>query len=72
MAGPFGFESEKFEVSKTIASADLLPAIEDAAPGTVIVSDGFSCREQIHQLGQRRAVHFAEALAPPSPGTRAR
>jgi len=63
MAGPFGFEAEKFEVSKTIASADLLPAIKDAAPGTVIVSDGFSCREQIDQLGHRHAVHFAEALA---------
>ena len=63
MAGPFGFEAEKFEVSKTIAAADLLPAVADAAPGTVIVSDGFSCREQIEQLGHKHAIHFAEALA---------
>ena len=63
MAGPFGFEAEKFEVSKKIASADLLPAVANAAPGTLIVSDGFSCREQIDQLGHRHAVHFAEALA---------
>jgi FAD/FMN-containing dehydrogenase/Fe-S oxidoreductase len=63
MAGPFGFESEKFEVSKTIAGQGLLPAIENAAPGTLIVSDGFSCREQIEQLGHKHAVHFAEALA---------
>ncbi len=63
MAGPFGFEAEKFEVSKKIAAADLLPAVAKAAPGTLIVSDGFSCREQIDQLGHKHAVHFAEALA---------
>ncbi len=33
------------------------------APGTLIVADGFSCREQIDQLGHRRAIHFAEVLA---------
>ena len=63
MAGPFGFEAEKFEVSKKIAVADLLPAVANAAPGTLIVADGFSCREQIDQLGHKHAVHFAEALA---------
>jgi Fe-S oxidoreductase len=63
MAGPFGFEADKFEVSKTIANQGLLPAVEAAPPETVIVADGFSCREQIAQLSSRRAVHFAEALA---------
>ncbi|KAA6457215.1 FAD-binding oxidoreductase [Acidobacteria bacterium AB60] len=63
MAGPFGFETEKFEVSKIIANQDLLPAVNAASPETIIVADGFSCREQIDQLGHRRAIHFAEALA---------
>jgi Fe-S oxidoreductase len=63
MAGPFGFEADKFEVSKSIANQDLLPAVRAAAPGTIIVADGFSCREQIDQLGHRHSVHFAEALA---------
>ena len=63
MAGPFGFEADKFEVSKTIAQDGLLPAVESAAPSTVIVADGFSCREQIAQLSDRQAVHFAEVLA---------
>jgi Fe-S oxidoreductase/FAD/FMN-containing dehydrogenase len=62
MAGPFGFETEKFEVSQAIANQDLLPAITAALPDTIIVADGFSCREQIDQLGHRRAIHFAEAL----------
>jgi FAD/FMN-containing dehydrogenase/Fe-S oxidoreductase len=63
MAGPFGFEARKFEVSKTIAREGLLPAVESAGPLTLIVADGFSCREQIGQLSSRRAVHFAEVLA---------
>jgi FAD/FMN-containing dehydrogenase/Fe-S oxidoreductase len=63
MAGPFGFEADKFEVSKTIANQDLLPAVAAAGPETMIVADGFSCREQIEQLGHRKALHFAEVLA---------
>ena len=63
MAGPFGFEADKFEVSKTIANDGLLPAVNSASPTTIIVSDGFSCREQIAQLGHTQALHFAEVLA---------
>ncbi len=63
MAGPFGFEAGKFEVSKTIANQDLLPAVQSAAPSTILVADGFSCREQIAQLSNRPAFHFAEVLA---------
>ncbi len=63
MAGPFGFEADKFEVSRTIANDGLLPAVESAGPMTIVVADGFSCREQIAQLGNRSAMHFAEVLA---------
>jgi hypothetical protein len=62
MAGPFGFEADKYEVSKTIARDGLLPAVESAGPLTLIVADGFSCREQISGLSNRRAMHFAEVL----------
>jgi Fe-S oxidoreductase len=63
MAGPFGFEADKFEVSRIIAGQDLLPAVQSAGLATIIVADGFSCREQIDQLAHRQAVHFAEVLA---------
>ena len=63
MAGPFGFEAGKIGVSKTIASQDLLPAVEASSPQTIIVADGFSCREQIAQLSGRTALHFAEVMA---------
>jgi FAD/FMN-containing dehydrogenase/Fe-S oxidoreductase len=62
MAGPFGFEADKFEVSKKIAEDGLLPAIEQAGHMTIVVADGFSCREQISQLAHREAMHFAEVL----------
>jgi hypothetical protein len=40
----------------------LLPAVREASPETLIVSDGFSCREQIAQLTGRKAFHLAEVL----------
>ncbi len=63
MAGPFGFERDKFDVSQTLAERVLLPAVRAAAPDDLIVTNGFSCREQIAQNSPRRAVHFAEILA---------
>jgi FAD/FMN-containing dehydrogenase/Fe-S oxidoreductase len=63
MAGPFGFEKDKFEVSQTLAERVLLPAVRAAGERDLIVSNGFSCREQIKQNTPRNAVHMAEVLA---------
>jgi Fe-S oxidoreductase len=68
MAGPFGFEREKFAVSQALGERVLLPAVRAAAPETILVADGFSCREQIAQNTTRRAVHLAEILAPETLG----
>jgi FAD/FMN-containing dehydrogenase/Fe-S oxidoreductase len=62
MAGPFGFEKEKYGVSQAVGERVLLPAVRNTPENTLIVSDGFSCREQILQSTGRRAVHLAEAL----------
>src|SRR5262245_14900654 len=63
MAGSFGFEEEHYELSLQVGELSLLPAVRRASPETIIVADGFSCREQIKQATGRRAVHLAEALA---------
>jgi FAD/FMN-containing dehydrogenase/Fe-S oxidoreductase len=63
MAGPFGFEKDKYEVSQALGERVLLPAVRAAAPETILVSDGFSCREQIRQNSPRHALHLAEVLA---------
>src|SRR5262249_9007186 len=62
MAGPFGFEKSKYDVSQTIGERVLLPAVRAAAPDTLIVADGFSWQEQIAQGTGRRAIHLAELI----------
>jgi Fe-S oxidoreductase len=62
MAGPFGLVGASYPVSQAIAERALLPAVREADPETLIVSSGFSCREQIRQGGHRRAIHLAEAM----------
>jgi FAD/FMN-containing dehydrogenase/Fe-S oxidoreductase len=62
MAGSFGFEKEKYEVSIKIGERVLLPAVRQAAPDTLIIADGFSCFQQIEQLTGRKALHIAEVL----------
>jgi Fe-S oxidoreductase len=63
MAGPFGFEADHFDVSQTLAERVLLPAVRGATAADILVSNGFSCREQIAQNSERRAVHVSEVLA---------
>jgi Fe-S oxidoreductase len=63
LAGNFGFEREHYEVSQALAERALLPAVREAAPETLVVADGFSCRTQVAQNSERRAVHLAEVLA---------
>jgi Fe-S oxidoreductase len=62
MAGPFGFERDKFAVAQAVGERLLLPAVRSAQPETLIIADGFSCREQIRQSTGRAAIHLAEAL----------
>ncbi len=62
MAGGFGFEQEHFEVSQALAAQRLLPAAKAAGAGTFLISDGFSCRQQVRQNMSRRMVHTAVAM----------
>jgi FAD/FMN-containing dehydrogenase/Fe-S oxidoreductase len=62
MAGPFGFEKDKYAISQTLANRVLLPAVRGADSSTTIVSDGFSCCEQVTQNGSARPIHLAELL----------
>jgi FAD/FMN-containing dehydrogenase/Fe-S oxidoreductase len=62
MAGSFGFERDHYDLSMTIGERVLLPAVRNASKDALIVADGFSCREQIAQATDRRALHLAEVL----------
>src|SRR5271165_1929792 len=62
MAGAFGFEHDKYDVSMAVGEFELLPAIREAPADWLIIADGFSCREQIAQGSPRHALHLAEVL----------
>jgi Fe-S oxidoreductase len=62
MAGAFGFEPDKLAVSLAAGERHLLPAVREAAAETLVIADGFSCREQIRQLSGRKPLHLAELL----------
>ncbi len=63
MAGAFGFEHDHYDVSMRIGERVLLPAVRSAPLNTLILADGFSCREQIAQATRRRALHLADVVA---------
>jgi len=62
MAGAFGFEVDKYDISLAIGELELLPAVRKASPDCLIIADGFSCREQIAQCTGRQTLHLAEAI----------
>jgi FAD/FMN-containing dehydrogenase/Fe-S oxidoreductase len=62
MAGAFGFEKDHYDVSIACGERVLLPEVRKASEDTLLIADGFSCREQISQTTNRHALHLAEVL----------
>ncbi len=62
MAGPFGFESSNTAISQALGERVLLPAVRACGPETIVLTDGFSCHEQIAQNTNREPIHIAEVL----------
>jgi len=62
MAGAFGFEKKHYDISIKAGEHVLLPAVRAADEGTLIITDGFSCREQIAQTTDRKGIHLAEVI----------
>jgi FAD/FMN-containing dehydrogenase/Fe-S oxidoreductase len=65
LAGSWGFESGKWEISVGCGEQKLLPAVREASSDTVVVADGFSCKTQIKDASgtKRRALHLAQVMA---------
>jgi Fe-S oxidoreductase len=62
LAGSFGFEERHYDVSMRAGERVLFPAVRDVDLDTLIVTDGFSCREQIEHGTGRRPLHIAEVV----------
>jgi Fe-S oxidoreductase len=60
MAGSFGFNAQHYDLSMKIGEDKLLPMVRDAGPETIVVTNGFSCREQIQQGAGRHTLHIAQ------------
>ena len=63
MAGAFGYEADKYEISIACGERKLFPAVRQAEPATIVIADGFSCKEQIEQDTPRHGLHLAEVMA---------
>jgi Fe-S oxidoreductase len=62
MAGSFGVDPDKYELSIKIGERVLLSAVRQTDKETLVVSSGFSCREQITQATGRATLHIAEVI----------
>jgi FAD/FMN-containing dehydrogenase/Fe-S oxidoreductase len=62
MAGSFGFEKDKYDVSQACGERVLLPAVRRADEGKLVIADGFSCQEQIEQSTDRKGLHLAQVI----------
>jgi FAD/FMN-containing dehydrogenase/Fe-S oxidoreductase len=62
LAGSFGFAAEHYELSVKVGEQRLLPKVRALPEDTLVITDGFSCKTQIEQLTDRRALHTAQVL----------
>jgi Fe-S oxidoreductase len=62
MAGSFGFEPHKYEVSMKIYEHEFGPRLRSLPAERRVVADGFSCKTQIEQATGRRPMHLAQLL----------
>ncbi len=62
MAGSFGYEKEHYDLSMQIGQDRLFSAVENREPGTAVVACGFSCRHQIEDATETKAVHWVQTI----------
>ncbi|MGI4814803.1 MAG: (Fe-S)-binding protein, partial [Janthinobacterium lividum] len=60
MAGSFGFNAEHYELSMQIAEDKLLPLLRATPATAIVLTNGFSCREQIGHCTGREPLHVAQ------------
>ncbi|WP_258868939.1 (Fe-S)-binding protein [Alkalilimnicola ehrlichii] len=63
MSGPFGFERAHYDIAQAVGETVLLPAVREAPDDTLIVTNGFSCREQIAHNTRRRAAYRRNSIS---------
>ena len=64
LAGSWGFEKGKWQISLDCGEQAYLPAVRDADEGTLIVANGFSCQTQLKDAPDvdKSALHLGQVL----------
>ncbi len=62
LAGSFGYEQQHYDISMKVGERTLLPNVRSVERDTMVITDGFSCREQIMHGTPRHAMHLAEVI----------
>lgn len=63
LAGSWGFEKGKYDISMQCGEIGLLPAVRKADDSTLVIANGFSCKTQLEESGVgREALHVAEVM----------
>ena len=62
MAGSFGYEKEHYDISMQMGEDTLFPKIRATEPTTAIAAAGTSCRHQIFDGTNRKALHPVSIL----------
>ena len=63
MAGSFGYEADKYEVSMKIGELVLFPEVKNKESDALICAPGFSCRHQIADGTGVQSYHPAQLIA---------
>lgn len=65
LAGSWGFENGKWQISLDCGEQAFLPAARDTGEDAVVLANGFSCQTQWEQApgSNRRALHLAQLMS---------
>ncbi len=62
MAGSFGYEKEHYQTSMQVGELKLFPSVRKASEETILAANGTSCRHQIKDGTDKRAMHPVSIL----------
>jgi len=62
MAGSFGYETDHYETSMQVGELTLFPKLRETEDTIQICAPGFSCRHQIKDGVQKKALHPVQIL----------
>jgi Fe-S oxidoreductase len=62
-AGSFGFHPGHIDIADSAGEQVLFPAVRQASKDPIMLTNGFTCREQIRHGTRREAMHLTELLA---------